>query len=445
MNAPSLPKPSGAPAGKSVLTALRSGQRAGLIGLVLFAGSFVAWSRSTNLQGAVASGGQFVAATEVKRVQHPVGGVVGQLFVREGDKVAAGMVVLRLDDTLMRANYQIVAKQLDEFAVRRARLDAERDGTATIEFEPEIAARASEPEVRKLMDSEIRLFEIRRAARDGQKLQLAKRIEQLREEIRGLGAQKAAKEQESKIIAVELVGVTDLFAKNLVQISRLSALQREAASLSGQIGQLVASTAQAEGKISETEQQVAQLDSDLRAEAMKELRDIQAKTGELVERRTAAEDQLRRVDVRAPTSGTVHQLAVHTVGGVIGPGETAMLVVPRDDELQLEARVSPVDIDQVWQGQLARVKIQAGNRSTNPELNGTVTRVSADVTRDDKQSPPYYSVRIVLPASELARIADFRIMPGMQAEVFIETQARTPFEYFMKPVSDQFARMFRER
>jgi HlyD family secretion protein len=424
---------------------LRFGHRIGYASILFFVGSFAAWSLGTHLQGAINTGGQFVVASDVKKVQHPTGGVVGELFVKDGQLVQEGQIVLRLDETMPRANAQIVSKQLDEMGIRAARLEAERDGSQSVLIPPNLLARSDNEEVNRLITSETRLFEIRRSAKDGQRSQLQKRVLQLGDEIRGLQAQKVAKEREAQIIAGELEGVTELYRQNLVQISRLTALQRQAAALDGQIGQYIASIAQSEGKISEIQLQIIQLDEDMRAEAMKELREIQGKSAELVERKIAAEDQLRRVEMRSPSTGTVHQLAVHTVGGVIQPGEIAMLIVPSGDELHMEARVSPTDIDQVSIGQTARVKVQAGNRSTNPELLGSIIRVAADVSKDDKQTPPFYSVRIMIPYKEIERLGDVKILPGMQAEVFIETLNRTPLDYFVKPMTDHFGRMFRER
>ncbi|RDJ25505.1 HlyD family type I secretion periplasmic adaptor subunit [Bosea caraganae] len=424
---------------------LRRQQRIGLTVIAVFAGALGLWSATTTLQGAVAASGNFVVASDVKKVQHPSGGVVGELLVREGQRVEAGDILLRLDETVARANYQIVSKQLDEFAVRTLRLEAERDGAQALQVTPELEARRDEPAITRLIAAETRLFEVRRGARDGQRAQLRKRVMQLRDEITGLRSQQAAKEREAAIIAVELVGVEDLYKRNLIQLTRLSTLQREQASIEGQRGQLIAGAAQSEGKIAETELQIIQIDEDQRAEAMKELREIQGREGELVERRSAAQDQLRRIDLRAPSSGIVHQLAVHTVGGVLQPGEPAMLIVPREDDLQLEIRVSPTDIDQINLDQTVRVKVQAGNQSSNPELVGTVLRESPDITRDERQGTAYYIVRVALPRSEVARLAPLRVIAGMQAEAFIETEARTPIAFLLKPISTQLGRTFRER
>lgn len=435
---PTQPKP-------DYIRSLRKQQLIGLAVVGFFAGMLGVWSMTTTLQGAVAAAGQFVVAGEVKKVQHPTGGVVGELMVRDGDRVKAGDVVLRLDETVARANYQIVSKQIDEFAVRSLRLAAERDGAAGFAFTPEIESRKASPEIAQLIAAETRLFEVRRAARDGQRAQLRKRVAQLRDEIAGLKAQQVAKERESGIIAVELVGVEDLYRRNLVQLTRLSALQRDQAALEGQRGQLLASIAQSEGKIAEIELQIIQIDEDQRAEVMKELREIQGREGELVERRSAAQDQLRRIDLRAPSSGTVHQLTVHTLGGVLQPGEPAMLIVPADEELQLEARVAPTDIDQISVGQPVRVKVQAGNQASNPELSGKVARISADISRDERQGTVYYTVRVALPRSEMERLAPVRVIAGMQAEAYIETVPRTPLDFLLKPITTQLDRTFRER
>jgi HlyD family secretion protein len=238
--------------------------------------------------------------------------------------------------------------------------------------------------------------------------------------------------------------VRELYAKNLIPLSRLSALEREAASLEGQRGQIVAGMAQSEGKISETNLQIIQVDEEMRAEVMKDLRENQAKVSELVERKVAAEDQLKRVNIRSPSDGYVHQLAVHTVGGVVSPAEPAMLIVPSHDSLDLEAKVMPQDIDQLVLGQKANVRLHAANARTTPELNGSVSRISADVTRDQQTGVSYYTIRVAIPPAELKHLGPLKLVAGMQAEVFVQTHERTPFEYLIKPLKDQVARTFRE-
>lgn len=417
----------------------------GCAGVLLFAGTLGVWAIATTLSGAVIATGQFVVDGNIKKVQHGTGGIVGELKVREGDRVEQNQLLIRLDDTIARANLQIVVKQLSEFAARRGRIEAERDGRDRINVLPELTERLGEPDIADLVASEQALFVARRAARDGQKAQLAKRMTQLQDEITGARAQQRARDRQSELIELELVAVSQLFAKNLVTLTRKTALEREAASLDGQKGQLIAAVAQSEGKIAETQLQMIQIDDALREEVMKELRDIQGKSAELVERRVAAEDQLKRIDIRAPNAGFVHQLAVHTVGGVISAAEPAMLIVPVEDQLQVEARVNPPDIDQLLLGQPARIKIRAFNQRTTPELSGAISRISPDAVRDQQTGAVYYTIRVSIPATELARLAPQQITPGMQADIFARTEDRTPLQFIVKPLMDQIGKAFRER
>jgi HlyD family secretion protein len=423
---------------------LKQSSVAGVAMIALFAGTIGLWAATSTLSGAVVAGGQFVVDTSVKKIQHATGGIVGELKVREGERVAQGDLLIRLDETVTRANLQVVSKQLDEYLGRQARLEAERDGASEVKMPPEFASRLDEPGIQKIMGSERTLFEARRAARDAQKDQLRKRISQSQDEITGLRAQQQAKAREAALIAEELKGVRELYQKNLVQLPRLNALERDGASIEGQRGQLIASVAQAESRIAETEFQIIQIDEQMRAEAMQELREIQSRVAEYTERRVAAEDQLKRIEIRAPSAGYVHQLNVHTIGGVISPAEPVMLIVPMNDKLELEARVLPNEIDQVKLGQKSTVRVLASNQRNTPELHGAVSRISADVSRDQQTGMSFYTVRIELPQSEIKRLAELRLIAGMQAEVFIEVNERTPFEYFFKPMQEQIARAFRE-
>ncbi|MCB5174301.1 MULTISPECIES: HlyD family type I secretion periplasmic adaptor subunit [Microvirga] len=422
-------------------------RRSAIIGtslIALFGGTIGLWAATATLSGAVVAGGQFVVDSSIKKVQHPEGGIVGELKVRDGDRVSEGDLLIRLDETLTRANLQVVAKQLDEFLARQARLEAERDGAAQVETPAEFASRLDDPAIKKIMGSERTLFDARKAAREAQKDQLKKRISQSQDEITGLKAQQAAKAREAELIKDELKGVRELYEKNLVQLPRLNALERDAASIEGQRGQLIAAIAQAEGRIAETSFQIIQIDEQMRAEAMQELREIQGKIAEYTERRVAAEDQLKRIEIRSPSSGFVHQLNVHTVGGVISPAEPVMFIVPANESLDLEARVLPNEIDQVAIGQKATVRVHATNQRSTPELQGTVTRISADVSRDQQTGATFYTIRIGLPPEEIERLGNLKLIAGMQAEVFVQVNERTPFEYLIKPLEEQVARAFRE-
>ena len=419
----------------------------GLIAL-LFGGAGV-WASTTHIAGAVIAPGSIVVQSNVKKVQHPTGGVIAEIKVRDGDVVKAGQVVIRLDDTVARATVGVVRVQLDELEARLARLAAERDEADHIDFPADLVARQSEKQVAATLAGERKLFESRRTAKVGQRSQLEQRVGQSQEEIRGLEAQQAAKEKEIGFIDRELSGVTELYDKNLVALTRLMQLQRDRARLSGERGQYIADIARAKGKISETQLQIIQLDKDFSTDVLKDLRETQGKIAELTERLVAAQDQLRRVDILAPQDGVVNQLSVHTVGGVVSPGEVLMEIVPRDDNLIIEAKVEPRDIDQVAVGADAVVRVMAGEERANPDLTGRVTLVSADLTRERQATnvpeKAYYTVRVSLPPAEVDRLSKLKLLPGMQAEVFIQTYARTPLEYLIKPLKDQMARTFRER
>lgn len=418
---------------------------AGALIVLLLAFGVGGWAATTQIAGALIAQGSVVVDSNVKKVQHPTGGVVGKLNVQDGDRVKAGDILVQLDDTITRANLAIVTKGLDELAARKARLEAERDGSEAIEFPPQLLARANEPSVGVAVANERKLFELRRSSRLGQKAQLKQRITQLQDEIRGLTAQQDAKAREIALIAKELDGVRELWKNNLVQITRLTALERDAARLEGERGQLVASVAQAKGKVSETELQVIQIDQDLSSEVAKDNREVDAKFGEFVERKVAAEDQLKRIDIRAPQDGVVLESKVHTVGGVIPAGDAIMLIVPETDNLMVEAKVNPHDIDQVQVGQSAVLRFSAFNLRTTPEISGTVTRVSADTTTDQRTGQNYYTTRIAMPKKEIAKLGDVKLIPGMPVEAFVQTGERTVMSYLMKPLQDQFTRAFREK
>lgn len=436
-------------ASQNLRTAIRRLNLAGFGALALLVGGFGAWAATSKLAGAVIAPGTVVVESNVKKVQHPTGGIVGELLVKEGDSVEAGQVLLRLDDTVTRATLGMVQSQLDELMAREARLIAERDSMDEITFPETLTKRANEVSVATALADEKKLFESRRHAREGQRAQLNERIAQSRQEITGLTAQQEAKEREIKFIAEELTGVSELYDKNLVAISRLMMLQRDKAKLEGARGQHVADIARARGKISETELQILQIDRDFRSEVLKELREAQGKIGELKERRVAAEDQLKRVDVRAPQTGVVLQLAVHTVGGVIGNGETILQIVPRADVLVVDVKVAPQDIDQIALHAKAMIRIMAGNQRTMPDLEGEIVRVSADLTREPQTSAQpgqtYYAVRVSLPDKEIKKLDELHLVPGMPAEAFIQTYARTPMQYLLKPLVEQIGRTFRER
>ncbi|WP_422002436.1 HlyD family type I secretion periplasmic adaptor subunit [Reyranella sp.] len=424
---------------------LRRHAATGLAVIVLLVGGFGGWAASTEIAGAVVAPGTLVVDSNVKKVQHPTGGVIRTLLVRDGVPVKAGDLLVQLDDTVARANLAIIRKSLDELSARRARLETERDDLDSLVFPDGLLARVDDPEVSRTLSSERKLFAFRTEARRGQKAQLREQIGQLDEEVRGFVGQEQAKQKELGIIDRELEGVRLLWEKKLVPISRLTALERDATRVDGERNQLVANMARARGKRAEIELQIIQIDQDMRSEVAKELRDIEAKTAEQVERKVAAEDQLQRIDIRAPQDGTILQMAVHTIGGVVNAGETLMLVVPAADRLTVEVKIAPQSIDQLQIGQTAVLRFSAFDMRTTPEILGQVTVVSADIGHDDKTGAPFYVVRIEVPAEQIARLKGLKLVPGMPVEAFIQSSERTVVSYFVKPLRDQIARAFRER
>jgi HlyD family secretion protein len=424
--------------------------RLNLVGFVILAvmvGGVGAWSAATELAGAIIAPGTLVVESNVKRVQHPTGGIVGEILVKEGMRVEAGQVVMRLDETLAKSSLGIARAQMDELMAREARLLAERDGTDRVAVPEALLPRRTESSVATALMGEEKLFHSRHRSRSGQRAQLRERTAQMNEEGRGLAAQLAAKESEIRFISEELTGVQELYKRNLIPIIRYMQLQRDFARVSGERGQLIAEIARGRGKISEIELQILQLDQDFLTEVLRDLREVQGKIAELKERVVAAEDQLRRIDIRAPQSGIVHQLAVHTVGGVIANGETVMQIVPGADKLVVEMKIPPQDVDQVVAGAKVIVRIMAGNQRTTPELTGVVTRVAADLTREQQTGQAYYVARAALDEDDIRRLtaAKLTLVPGMPADAYVQTDNRTPLGYLLKPLQDQLARTFRER
>jgi membrane fusion protein, type I secretion system len=424
--------------------------------IVLLVGCFGGWATTTELAGGVIASGTIIVESVDKKIRHPTGGVVKEILVRDGADVEEGQILVRLDDTVTRSSLGVLRAQFGENSARRARLIAERDLAEKITFPDLLLERGNESTVASAMNGEEKLFASRREARAGQRAQLRERISQSKQEVRGLNAQLEAKETEIELISKELVGVAELYKQNLVTISRYMALERDQTRARGERGQFISDIARASAKISETELQIIQIDQDFRSDVLKDLRETDGKIAELIDKMIAAEDQLKRTDIRAPRSGVVHALTVHTVGGVIANGEAIMSIVPHDD-LIVEAKVMPNQVDRLEVGAPAIVRINAGNQRTMPELNGSLIHVSADTTRDSQQGQAtgqsqapgqgqaYYIARVTLPKHEIDRLGSFHLLPGMPSDVFIETGSRTPMQYLLKPLLEQIARTFKER
>jgi HlyD family secretion protein len=415
------------------------------VAAVVMIGGMGIMGAATDMSGAIVSSGSLVVESSVKKVQHPAGGVVKNLLVTEGARVNTGDLLIRLDETVAQANLSAVTKSLWELEARRARLQTERDGLNELVFPDELTSQPENSPAAAIMSGEARFFQLRREASSGQQRQLKEQVLQLKEQISGLEDQLTAKKQETELLAKELVGVEQLWDQKLVSITRLVTLQRDSARLLGERGQLTASIAQARGKISETELKILQIDQDFRSDVAKELADVRAKYAETYEKKVTARDQAEKLELRAPQSGVVHDLNVHTEGGVIAAGETIMTIVPDTDSLIVETRVPPQEIDQVKLGQTAVLRFTNFNQRTTPEIDGEVSRIGADISREDKTGPTYFVVRIAIGQEQMQKLGSTRLMPGMPVEVFIRTGERTLLSYLMKPLADQMHRAFREK
>lgn len=424
-------------------------RRYGLAGVALiavFAGSFGAWSTFVPLSGAVVASGNFEVDGSIKKVQHKSGGVVSEILVHDGQRVSEGQVVMRLDPTMVRSELQIVVHQLANLRMTAARLRGERDGLEEF-FRP---ARILPPEEAVFEDElykrETRMMAARRAARRGQEDGLTERINQLEKQIEGLNVQAQAKTRQREIAGGELKSLHNLLDRQLVLVAQVNTMERTATELDGDIGEIQATTAEAGAKIAETKLQILNINQVAVADASKELADIEAKISELDGRRIQALDALERVEIRAPRDGFVHELSVHTVGGVVGAGEVLMMVVPEHVPLKVEVRISPQDIDSIRSTDKAFVRIVGLNHSTTPDLRSEVSMVGADLAQDPATHVTYYPVELKLEPGEIEALrGDVRLVPGMPAEVFITTSSRTFAEYLWRPIRDRVSRAIREK
>jgi HlyD family secretion protein len=393
--------------------------------------------------GAIVTQGRLVVDSSVKKVQHVTGGTVAEINVKDGDRVKAGDLLIRLDATLAAANLAIYTSGIDEIMVRRARLQAERDGLDKIAFPADIMARAGEPSVAELIKIETAQFESRRAAREGQKDQLRKKIAELEQQTNGIRAEQDAIVRQSKFTKDELAGLKSL-NKGLVPIERMSAVERQDAQYDGQLGQLLAEAGQAGAEIAQAQLQILQVDADMKTDVAKQLSDDESKLSEMLEHKIAAEDQLQKLEIRAPQDGTVYQLAVHAVGAVVGAGEPIMLIVPRNDVLVVEARIEPNEVDRVHVGSEAGLRFTSLGSRTTPEFTGKVATISPDIVLDQRTGAGYYVARVSLPPEAMGKLGD-KLVPGMPVEILIATDKRTVLSYLVRPLGDQLMHTFRER
>lgn len=417
----------------------------GFLALGILVGGLGLWAVKTRLAGAIVSSGVIEVQSNRQVVEHPDGGVVGEIFVRDGDTVASGDLLLRLDDTFLSSEQTIVESQLFDLLARRARLEAERDGLTS----EELAARLAEVQKEYDIDPDLiagqqNLFDARLETLSKQDEQLRKQLVQIESEIAGTQAQLVSLRRQTELIDAELKDQQSLLSRGLTQNSRVLALQREEASLTGEIGKLEASVARLKGQIASTEIKIVELTATRREEAITTLRDVQAQVAELWERRLSLAERLARLEIRAPVSGTVYGSQVFALQSVIQPGEPMMYVVPQDTPLLVAARVDAIHVDQLHVGQSVALRFPAFNQRETPELEGQVNNVSADTFTDEQSGFTFYRAEVVLNDGEIDRLNGQELLPGMPVETLIKTDERTPLSYLVKPMADYFNRAFRE-
>lgn len=418
----------------------------GLVGLFTLVGGFGTWAAMTNISGAIIATGRIEVDQNRQVVQHPDGGVVDAIAVEEGDSVTAGEVLVRLDPTSIASELAITESQLFEIMARRGRLEAERDDRLEIVFAPLLHdMAATRPDVAELMQGQERLLVARTASVNNEIDQLEKRRGQIGNQVDGIESQRTALREQLSLIQQELTDQQSLLDRGLAQAARVLGLQREQARLAGQMGELAAQAAQAEGRVTEIDIEILKLATGRREEAITTLRDLQYRELELMEKRRALIERMKRLDITAPVSGVVYGLQVHTLRSVIRPADPIMYLVPQDRPLIINAQIEPIHIDKLYLGQDVTLRFSALDQNTTPELTGQVAQISADAFEDEGTRQSYYRAEIVLSEGEQARLPEgVTLIPGMPVETFIRTEDRTPLAYLVKPLSDYFMKAFRE-
>ncbi|WP_205563236.1 HlyD family type I secretion periplasmic adaptor subunit [Cohaesibacter haloalkalitolerans] len=417
---------------------------AGLFILLIVGGVFV-WGSFAEISSAVVAQGTIVVQGNTKKVQHREGGIVKDILVNEGDLVESGDILIRLDDTRTQANLAIVTKQLVELRAQAARLLAERDGRSNISFPQQTETPFDASELADIHNGHIQLMESRRKSLEGRKNQLKEQIKQLNSQISGLMVQRDAKADEIRFVQQTIAANETLIEKKLVTQSYLNEMKREKAELEGDYGGFVSQLAQIRQAVSEKELQLLQIADDAQAGILEEYQTVRSKITQLEEQEISARDQLKHILIRAPQTGVVHQLAIHTIGAVITPGETVMMIVPREDRLIVQAKVNPSEIDRLSPDQEARLRFPAFDRRTTPEIKAHLDVISADRITDQMSGQAYYEVLLRFSDEELGKLEGKTLVPGMPVEVYLQTGYRSVLSYLVKPMVDQIEHALKER
>ena len=418
----------------------------GFLTVFLFVGGLGTWAVRAELAGAVVSSGQIVVDKNRQVVQHPDGGVVADVLVEEGDTVAEGDLLIRLDPTLSQSELTIVEGQMFEMMARRGRLEAERDGNSEITFDDELIKRAAyDPAVAAQVQGQVQLFKARGETLQQQVTQLRTRRVQLENQVEGIDAQMDALKRQQELIQTEMESQQALLDRGLAQASRVLALQREEARLAGTIGSLIANRAEAFERMSELTTQELTLFASRREEAITRMRDLQITEMEMRERSGSLTERLSRMEIRAPVSGVIYDMRVFGRQSVIRSAEPTMYIVPQDRALIIEARVNPLNIDEVYTNQDVVLRLSGFDMRNTPDMFGSITQISPDAFTDQQSGVSFYRVEVELPEEERAKLPEGEtLIPGMPVEAFIRTEDRTPLAYLLSPLAQYFNRAFRD-
>ncbi len=415
----------------------------GLIVLLSTLGIFGLWAFIAPIDGAALAPGFVTVKSHKKTVQHLDGGIVSQLLVKDGDIVKAGDLLLTLDGTENKAQLEISRGQFFTLLAQVARLEAERDGKTKLTY-PDIFKGVTDPRALESKRTEEQIFTARKNAHEGEMAVLKQRIGQLNSRVDGLKGQQTSKQDLLTSYREELRDLKELLAEGFVDKQRLRDIERQHSLNSGEISALTAEIASSQIQIGETKLEILQLEKKFQEEVAGKLSEAQAELYDVNQRMLAIRDKVVRIDIKAPVAGRVMGLAVHTLGGVILPGHPILEIVPQQEELVIEAQVTPLDIDRVNIGLVAEVRFSAFKQAITPVIEGKLINLSADRLIEEKTGTPYYLAQIELTPDSYQKMQHLELLPGMPVEVLIKTGERTVFEYLTKPISNAFARAFIE-
>lgn len=425
-----------------VRTGLRGPGMVGAILSIVFALGLIGWAYHTQINGAVIAVGSVVVPGKPKVVQHLDGGIVESISVEDGQRVEAGDVVVRLDDTILKANLDIYKTRLADMVSLRDRLEAEQVEADTINFDGSVLLAGRDLEA--VRNGQIAIFKSRRSVLNGRREQLREKIRQFANQKEGIDALIAAKKAQISSIDGELEGMIALSEQGHMRQSQVLAMQRGRSELLGELGEHAAEKARIANSVRDTELEILLAERQIQEEAAVQLREANRKIEELTQQILTTQKQVERTVIGAPVDGIIHEMQVTTVGGVVSPGGTILQIIPTGRGILFETRIDPASVDNVYVGQKAAVRLSAFNRRTTPDIEGEVTNISATTVQDEATGASFYKVYVNAPQSQLERLGDLEVVPGMPVEVFMQTNARSVLSYLLKPLTEQIGHAFRE-